>query len=86
MVILQDRKWYEKWFQMLGEKKPEDVQLEDLLKISIDVEEHEHDTHMNYARIAREEQMPEISTAFEGMAKGEDVNFIKLKKAIENRR
>ena len=81
-----DTKWYEKWFQMLRTKRPEDVQLEDLLKISIDVEEHEHDTHMEYARIAGEEQKPEIVVAFEGMAKGEDANFIKLKQAIENRR
>ncbi len=85
-MTMQDAKWYEKWLQMLREKKPGDVRLDDLLRISIDVEEHEHDTHMNYARIASEEQLPGIATAFEGMAKGEDVNFVKLRQAVEKGR
>ncbi len=81
---MQDEKWYEKWLQALREKTPKDVTLKDLLKVSVDVEEHEHDTHMSYARIAAEEQRPGIAAAFEGMAKGEDMNFIKLKQAIKN--
>ncbi len=79
---MTETKWFEKWQEKLRSRKP--FELKDFVAMCVEMEAHETETHLNYAKIAEKEGRKEIAEMFKDLASGEDNFSDKLKELVEN--
>ncbi len=79
---MTETKWFEKWQEKLRSGRP--FELKDFVAMCVEMEAHETETHLNYAKIAEKEGRKEIAEMFKDLASGEDNFSDKLKELVEN--
>ena len=76
--------WYEKWLQEIktrGNHQP--FTLEEYIRLSLDIEIHETETHKKYAEVARTEGNSKVAAVFDELSSGEDYFSERLQQIVK---